>query len=166
MSYRKANSDEHNIICKQIRGQSVLKVCLTSLVIPFAVLVSCLSINMMIRQNYDKAAFIVSALMLVVIFIAAVASMIWLMSGFVKRISHINKQMYSVADCVVTGRAQRRSPRHNHCFVTVSFPDGDTQEAMVSTSVFTLAENGKHALLIKYDEPEGKEKLPFEIAVL
>ena len=35
-----------------------------------------------------------------------------------------------------------------------------------AAKVYALAENGKHALLIKYDEPVGKEKLPFEIAVL
>lgn len=37
---------------------------------------------------------------------------------------------------------------------------------MVSQKVYDLAENGKRALLIKYDEPEGKEKLPFEVVVL
>lgn len=37
---------------------------------------------------------------------------------------------------------------------------------MVSSKVYALAENGKRTLLIKYDEPEGKEKLPFEIVVL
>lgn len=144
----------------------MLKVCLISLVIPFAVFVSCLSINTMIRQRYDKAAFVISTAMLLVFFIGMVVCMIWLMSGFVKRISHINKQMYSVADCVVTGRTQQRSPRHNHCFVTVIFPDGNSQEAMASASVFALAENGKRALLLKYDEPEGRNKLPFEIAVV
>lgn len=166
MNYRKANSDEHNIICKQVRSQSVLTVCLSAPIIPFAVFASCLSINMMIRQRYDKAAFAISIVMLVVFVIAAAVIMIALMSGFIKRISCINKQNYSVADCVVAGRKMTINPKHNHSFVTVSFPDGSTQEAMVSTSVYNLAETGKRALLIKYDEPEGKKKLPFEIVVL
>lgn len=144
----------------------MLTVCLSAPIIPFAIFASCLSINMMIRQRYDKAAFVISIVMLVVFFVAVVVAMIWLMSGFIKRISCINKQKYFVADCVVIGRAKRRNPKHNHHFVTVSFPDGSTKEAMVSSKVYALAENGKHALLIKYDEPEGKEKLPFEIAVL
>ncbi|MBP5623813.1 MAG: hypothetical protein J6X36_02990 [Lachnospiraceae bacterium] len=166
MNYRKANNDEHNIICKQVRNRSVLTVCLSALVIPVVILASCLSVNMMIRQRYDKAAFVISIVMLVVFFVAVVVAMIWLMSGFIKRISCINKQNYSVADCVVEGRKLTINPKHNHSFVTVSFPDGSTQQAMVSQKVYDLAENGKRALLIKYDEPEGKEKLPFEIAVL
>ena len=166
MDYRKANSDEHNIICEQVRSQSVLTVCLSAPIIPFAIFASCLSINMMIRQRYDKAVFAISMLMLVFFVIAVAIAMIALMSGFIKRISCINKQNYSVADCVVAGRKLTTNPKHNHSFVTVSFPDGSTQQAMVSSKVYALAENGKRALLIKYDEPEGKEKLPFEIAVL
>ena len=166
MDYRKANSDEHNIICEQVRSQSVLTVCLSAPIIPFAIFASCLSINMMIRQRYDKAVFAISMLMLVFFVIAVAIAMIALMSGFIKRISCINKQNYSVADCVVAGRKLTTNPKHNHSFVTVSFPDGSTQQAMVSQKVYDLAENGKRALLIKYDEPEGKEKLPFEIVVL
>ena len=166
MNYREANNDEHNIICKQVRSQSVLTVCLSAPIIPFAFFASCLSINMMIRQRYDKAAFVISIVMLVVFFVAVVVAMIWLMSGFIKRISCINKQNYSVADCVVAGRKLTTNPKHNHSFVTVSFPDGSTQQAMVSSKVYALAETGKRALLIKYDEPEGKKKLPFEIVVL
>jgi len=164
MNYRKASSDEHITICKQVRSQSVLAVCLMAPVIPFVVLALCLSINMMVRQNYDKAAFIGSTVLLVVFAVVVAVFMISLMSGFVKRISCINKRNYSVADCVVTGRFQTINPKHNHSFVTVSFPDENTQQAMVSPKVYALAENGKRALLIKYNEPEGK--LPFEIAVL
>ena len=166
MNYRKANSDEHNIICKQVRSQSVLTVCLSALVIPVVILAACLSVNMMIRQRYDKAAFAISIVMLVVFVIVAAVIMIALMSSFIKRISCINKRNYSVVDCVVAGRKLTTNPKHNHSFVTVSFPDGSTQQAMVSQKVYDLAENGKRALLIKYDEPEGKEKLPFEIVVL
>ena len=166
MNYRKANSDEHNIICKQVRSQSVLAVCLSAPVIPVVILAACLSVNMMIRQRYDRSVFVVSTLMLVMLVIATAIFMIAFMSGFIKRISCINKQKYFVADCVVAGRKLTVNPKHNHHFVTVSFPDGSTKEAMVSSKVYALAENGKHALLIKYDEPEGKEKLPFEIAVL
>ncbi len=166
MNYRKANSDEHNIICKQIKSRSVLTVCLSAPVIPVVVLVACLSVNMMIRQRYDKAVFAISMLMLEFFVIAVAIAMIALMSGFVKRISCINKQKYSVVDCVVSGKNLRINPKHNHSFVTVSFPDESTQTAMVSPKIFALAKNGKPALLIKYDEPEGKNKLPFEIAVL
>lgn len=164
MNYRKASSDEHITICKQVRSQSVLAICLMAPVIPFVVLALCLSINMMVRQNYDKAAFIVSTVLLVVFAVVVAVFMISLISGFVKRISCINKHKYSVTDCVVADRTQRINPRHNHCFVTVSFPDGKEQQAMVSVKVFSLAEKGRRALLLKYDEPEGK--LPFEIAVL
>ncbi len=166
MTYRNPNNEEHNIICKQVRIQSVLAVCLSAPVIPLVILAACLSVNMMIRQRYDRSVFVVSTLMLVMLVIATAIFMIALMSGFIKRIACINKRNYSVADCVVTGRFQTINPKHNHSFVTVSFPDGSTKEAMVSSKVYALAENGKHALLIKYDEPEGKEKLPFEIAVL
>jgi glucan phosphoethanolaminetransferase (alkaline phosphatase superfamily) len=166
MNYRKANDDEHNIICKQVRSQSVLTVCLSAPIIPVAILAACLSVNMMIRQRYDKATFVISTLVMVLFVIVVAAIMISLTSGFIKRISSINKRNYSVADCVVAGRSQTINPKHNHSFVTVSFPDGTTQQAMVSQKVYDLAENGKRALLIKYDEPEGKEKLPFEIAVL
>ena len=166
MTYRNPNNDEHNIICKQVRSRSVLAVCVSAPVIPLVILAACLSVNMMIRKRYDSAVFVISTLMLLLLVIATAIFMIALMSGFVKRISCINKRNYSVADCVVTGRFQTINPKHNHSFVTVSFPDGSTKEAMVSSKVYALAENGKHALLIKYDEPEGKEKLPFEIAVL
>ncbi len=166
MTYRNPNNDEHNIICKQVRSQSVLAVCLSAPIIPVVILAACLSVNMMIRQRYDKSVFVVSTLMLVLLVVATAIFMIALMSGFIKRIACINNQNYSVADCVVAGRKLTTNPKHNHSFVTVSFPDGSTKEAMVSSKVYALAENGKHALLIKYDEPEGKEKLPFEIAVL
>ncbi len=166
MRYRKANSDEHNIICKQVRSRSVLTVCLSAPVIPVVVLVACLSVNMMIRQRYDRSVFVVSTLMLVLLVVATAIFMIALMSGFIKRIACINNPNYSVAACVVAGRKLTTNPKHNHSFVTVSFPDGSTQQAMVSSKVYALAENGKRALLIKYDEPEGKEKLSFEIVVL
>ncbi|PWJ69377.1 hypothetical protein B0O40_1745 [Ruminococcaceae bacterium R-25] len=166
MNYRKANNDEHNIICEQVRSRSVLTVCLSAPVIPVVVLVACLSVNMMIRQRYDKATFVISTLMMVFFVVAVAIAMIALMSGFIKRFSCINKRNYSVADCVVAGKNLRINPKHNHSFVTVSLPDGNTQTAMVSQKVYSLAQNGKQALLIKYDEPDGKEKLPFEIAVL
>ena len=166
MNYRKANNDEHNIICEQVRSRSVLTVCLSAPVIPVVVLVACLSVNMMIRHRYDKAVFVISMLMLVFFVIAVVIAMIALMRGFIKRISCINKRNYSVVDCIVSGKNIRINPKHNHSFVTVSFPDGSTQTVMVSPKVYALAENGKRALLIKCDDPKGKEKLPFEIVVL
>ena len=67
----------------------------------------------------------------------------------------------------MAGKNQRRNPKHVHCFVTVAFPNGNTLTVNVPAKVYSLAENGKKALVLEYDEQEGrKDKLPFEIAVL
>ncbi|MCR4703615.1 MAG: hypothetical protein K5665_08140 [Saccharofermentans sp.] len=167
MMYREANIDEYKTICRQVRSRSVLVVCLMSLVIPVTVLSTVLSINMMIRKNYDRASFIVSTLLLVTFLIIMAVFVISFLKGFFKRISCINNHKYYVADCVVSAREKQRNTKHTHYFVTVSFPDGNEQKVMVSASVYSLAERGKRALLLKYDEPEGiKNKLPFEIAVI
>jgi len=86
MIYRKANNDEHKTVCRQIRSRSVLVVCLMSLVIPVTVLSTVLSINMMIRKNYDRASFIVSTLLLVTFFIIMAVFVISFLKGFFKRI--------------------------------------------------------------------------------
>ena len=76
-------------------------------------------------------------------------------------------QKYEAATFAISGRDERINPKHTHRFVTVSFPDGNTLRAEVPTKVYTLAESGKKALLVKYDEPEDKKKkLPYEAVVL
>ena len=167
MEYREAHSEEHEIICRQVRSKSVLYVCLMIPVIPVAVLAAFLSVRMMIRDKYDKAAFLTSVLFLAFLVIAAAVFIIGLMRGFVKRIICINKHKYLVADCSVAGRDQRINPKHIHSFVTVGFSDGNTVRVEVTSKVYYLAETGKRALLLKYGEPENtKKKLPFEVAVL
>ena len=36
--------------------------------------------------------------------------------------------------------------------------------AEVTAKIYSLAETGKRALLVKYDETEGKKNLPYEVA--
>ncbi len=165
MYYREANIDEHQCICKQVRSRSVLTVCLLAPVLPLTLLATILSINMMIRKHYDRSSFVVSTVLLVMFFIAVAVFIIPLMGGFIKRISYINKHKYFIGDCIVSGRSQRRNPKHNHWFVTVRFPAGNEYEVMTSASVYAMAEMGKPALFLKYDEPGGMKKLPFEVAI-
>lgn len=166
MEYREANSDEHEIICKQIRSKSVLYVSIMAPIIPIFLLACILSIRMMIRNKYDTAVFVISTLMLVLLFIAAVIFIVGLMKGFVKRIIYINCHKYKVAECSVTGKDQRINPKHIHSYVTVGFQDGSMIRAEVTAKIYSLAETGKRALLVKYDETEGKKDLPYEVAVL
>ncbi len=169
MDYREANSGEHEIICRQIRSKSVLYVSIMAPIIPVFLLACILSIRAMIRDKYDTDVFVITTLMLALLFIAAVIFIIGLMKGFVKRIICINNHKYKVADCSVTGRDQRINPKHTHCYVTVGFPDGSTRSTIrveVTAKVYSLAETGKKALLVKCDEPESKKTLPYEVAVL
>ncbi len=167
MEYRKADSEEHEVIRKQIRSRSVLCVSIMAPMIPLMILVAFLSIRMMIRDRYDQIVLMVSALSVVLLFTAVAVGIIDLMAGFIKRIIRINNHKYMVADCSVAGRDQRISPKHIHSFITVGFPDGNQIRVEVTAKTYYLAETGKPALLLKYDEPEGKKKkLPFEVAVL
>ena len=166
MQYREADIDEHKIICKQIRSQSIFNVCLMAPVIPVTVLCFFLSFNMMLKDNYEVPVLIASAVTIGMLAIGMSIFMILLMKGFVKRIIYINNHRYMVADCSVAGRDQQNSAKHIHCFVTVGFPDGKKQRLYVTANVYSLAETGKRALLIRYSEPENrKRKLPFEVAV-
>ena len=167
MEYREANSDEHEIICKQIRSKSILYVCVMSPIIPVLILAAFLSVRMMLRDRYDQTVLMVSALSVILLFTAVAVGIIDLMAGFIKRINCINKHKYMVADCSVAGRDQRISPKHIHSYITVGLPDGNTIKVEVTAKVYYLAETGKPSLLLRYDEPEGKKKkLPFEVAVL
>ena len=143
MNYRKASSDEHKTICKQVRSDSILKVCLMAPIVPLFLLAFGLSLKMMTRDNYDKITFIVSAVILGSILISLVVFIFGLMKGFIRRIHYINQNKYQVADCIVAGKNQRRNPKHVHCFVTVAFPNGNTLTVNVPAKVYSLAENGK-----------------------
>ena len=167
MEYRKADSKEHEIISKQIRSKALLYVCLIVPVSPLSLIGMFLSIRMMIRQKYEAATFAISVVFLVILVAVVAFLMIRLMMGFIARISCIDNHKYMVAEGIISGRDERINPKHTHRFVTVSFPDGNTLRAEVPTKVYTLAESGKKALLVKYDEPEDKKKkLPCEAVVL
>lgn len=167
MIYREANIDEHRVICKQIRSKSILNICFIVPAILVGIFGIAVSIYMIIALGDNKKVFVVFSLLLVMCAVEVAVILYLLMKGLVKRISYINKHMYSVADCSVVGREMRKESEHYHCFVTVRFPDGNEQNVMVSSRGYDLAVNGKRALLVRYDVPEGKRiKLPFEIAVL
>ena len=91
MNYRKASSDEHKTICKQVRSDSILKVCLMAPIVPVFLLACDLSLKMMTRDNYDKITFIVSAVILGSILISLVGCIFGLMKGFIRRIHYINQ---------------------------------------------------------------------------
>lgn len=167
MEYRKADSMEHEIICNQIRRKSVLYVCLMAPVGLLTILAMFLSIRMMIRQKYDASAFVISVVFMAVLAVAVAILMIASMRSHIVRISCINNRKYLVADCIISGKDQQINPKHIHSFITVGFPDDNNVRVEVPPEVYSLAEYGKKALLVKFDEPEGrKKKLPYEAAVL
>ena len=165
MNYREANKDEHNIICRQVRHPHVLKACFMAIPI-VATLIGVLLSGFVF---FSSPNYFFVALFIVLLVAAAYLEALFiyvLINGMVKPIRCIDKHKYSVADCVVTDREQENKRDRPNFFITVSFPDGNEQKVRVSAGVYDLAEMGKPALLIKYDEPEGKKKLPFEIVVL
>ena len=165
MNYRKANNDEHNIICKQIRRLHVLESCFAAITIVVPLIGVLLSIYLVLLS--PNKLFVVMFIVLLVASADLEALFIYcFIKGIVKPIRYIDKHKYSVADCVVADREQENKRDRPSFFVTVSSPDGNEQKVKVSAGVYDLAEMGKPALLIKYDEPEGKKKLPFEIVVL
>jgi len=167
MNYREANIDEHRMICKQIRGKSILNICFIAPAIFVGINGIAVSIYMMIAFGDNREVFVVFSLLLVMSAVEVMVISYLLMNRLVTRISYINKHMYSVADCSVVDREMSKEAGHSCCFVTVSFPDGYEQNVMVSSRVYNLAVNGKRALIVRYDVPEGKRiKLPFEIAIL
>ena len=169
MQYREASKEEHEVVCKQVRRNAVLNVCLLAPVTPITLLGVFLSINMMKRNSrkYDNVTFTVTTVILVLFILAVAFFILKLMNEFVKRIRYINKHQYAVADCTVTGKERIPNPKHVHFYVTVAASDGSSLKVWVTSKVFYLAENGKRALVVMYKEPaEKKKKLPLEAVVL
>ena len=165
MNYRKANNDEHNIICKQVRHLHVLTACFMA--IPTVATLIGVLLAGFVCFSSPKLFFVVMFIVLLVAVAYLEALFIYvLIYGMVKPIRCIDKHKYSVADCVVADREKQNKNESTAFFVTVSSPDGNEQKVKVSARVYDLAEMGKPALLVRYDVPMGKKKSPFEMVVL
>jgi hypothetical protein len=167
MIYRQATDDDHELIVKQVRSDSIQNACLLIPVIPLAVLFMCLSVNMMIRDNYDEETLVVCSVIYAMMLIGVVVFILFLMKDVFKRISFINKRKYTVADCTVESKERQAGYRYSRHFIKVNFPDGWWMKLRVPPKIFYKTEEGMKAITVKYDEPENKKnKLPEDLAVI